>query len=195
MPYPKGHNEEIRERIIGEARKAFNLRGYDGVTIDDVMKAAGLTRGAFYFHFPSKVALYRESIAHILKDHPFTRWTKPQPGQPMAQRLVDAYLSERHLDDREESCPLVTHAAESARHDPETQETFASVMRMLVAILDKDDTGAGDREGLAVAALCVGGLSLARGVGDRELARHVLRATRSAAYELSGWQQPTTPER
>lgn len=191
MSYPKGHNDAVRQRILREARKAFNLKGFDGVTIDEIMKAAGLTRGAFYFHFPSKTALYRAAVAFVLEDHPVKRWMPGEKSkQPLARRLVNAYLSERHLEEMAESCPLITHAAETARSDAETKAVFASILLALVTTLgagiDIKDR-AGNNKGLAVAALCVGGLSLARGVDDPKLARRLLKATRHAATELAGW--------
>lgn len=40
---------------------------------------------------------------------------------------------------------------------------------------------------LAIAALCVGGLVVARAVDDSELASTLRDATRRAAFELGGW--------
>jgi AcrR family transcriptional regulator len=190
LAYPKGHNAAVRSRILAEARKAFNLRGYDGVKIDDVMSAAGLTRGAFYFHFASKALLYRESIAFVLDDHPVVRWVDNPGTERSGRQIVDAYLGARHLQDVADSCPLITHAAEAARSDEETQSVFARVLQALVNSIsgDVDSENADGTTGLAVAAMCVGGLSLARGVGDPELAARILEAARSVTYSLAKWE-------
>lgn len=74
MAYPKGHTASVRQRIVRSARKLFNLRGFERVTINEVMSDAGLTRGAFYFHFRSKAQLFRESLAHVLVEHPSKMW-------------------------------------------------------------------------------------------------------------------------
>src|SRR5215210_3817908 len=55
--------EETRRRIVEVAAEAFAQRGYDGTSLNDVIKASGLTKGGFYFHFPSKEALAREVLA------------------------------------------------------------------------------------------------------------------------------------
>ncbi|HTE67821.1 MAG TPA: TetR/AcrR family transcriptional regulator [Actinomycetes bacterium] len=48
---------ETRRRILDVAAEAFALRGYTGTSLNDVLKASGVTKGGFYFHFPSKEAL------------------------------------------------------------------------------------------------------------------------------------------
>lgn len=49
--------EETRDRILATARHAFAERGYDGASLNDLIRAAEITKGGFYFHFPSKAAL------------------------------------------------------------------------------------------------------------------------------------------
>jgi TetR/AcrR family transcriptional repressor of nem operon len=193
MAYPDGHNEEVRRRILREARKAFNLHGFGGVTIDQVMTSARLTRGAFYFHFKSKTDLYRQSIAFVLDEHPVTAWADDLQNVSPSRNMVDAYLSDRHLCEADASCPLVTHAAEAARGDRAIRSTFADVLRALIETINRD-LGARKIEedkGMVIAAICVGSLSLARGVDSPELARHILRAARSSVYSLAGWGLPT----
>jgi AcrR family transcriptional regulator len=48
---------ETRRRILDVAASAFAERGYTGTSLNEVLKASGLTKGGFYFHFPSKEAL------------------------------------------------------------------------------------------------------------------------------------------
>jgi AcrR family transcriptional regulator len=48
---------ETRRRILDVAAEAFADRGYTGTSLNDVLKASGVTKGGFYFHFPSKEAL------------------------------------------------------------------------------------------------------------------------------------------
>jgi AcrR family transcriptional regulator len=55
-----GRGEGTRRCIIDEAAIAFARSGYAGTSLNDVIAATGLTKGAFYFHFPSKEALALE---------------------------------------------------------------------------------------------------------------------------------------
>src|SRR3954463_10394706 len=48
---------ETKATIIRTAARLFRERGFDAVSINDVMTAAGLTVGGFYRHFESKEAL------------------------------------------------------------------------------------------------------------------------------------------
>jgi AcrR family transcriptional regulator len=50
-------SEETRERLLEAARKQFSSRGYDA-SVDDICAAAGVSKGAFYHHFPSKQAAF-----------------------------------------------------------------------------------------------------------------------------------------
>jgi TetR/AcrR family transcriptional repressor of nem operon len=45
---------ENRERIIDAAGALFREKGFDGIGVADIMKAAQLTHGGFYGHFGSK---------------------------------------------------------------------------------------------------------------------------------------------
>lgn len=52
--------EETRRRILLTAAEAFADRGYAGTSMNELVRAAGLTKGAFYFHFDSKEHLALE---------------------------------------------------------------------------------------------------------------------------------------
>ena len=54
MRYPAEQTAAKHERIVKEASRLFRERGFEDVTVGEVMKAAGLTHGAFYAHFGSK---------------------------------------------------------------------------------------------------------------------------------------------
>lgn len=57
---------QLRERnrglLLDAAESVFAERGYRVATVDDVAKAAGLTKGAVYSHFGSKEALFRAAV-------------------------------------------------------------------------------------------------------------------------------------
>jgi AcrR family transcriptional regulator len=55
---------ETRRRILEVAAEAFAEHGYAGTSLSDVLKASGLTKGGFYFHFPSKEALALATLRH-----------------------------------------------------------------------------------------------------------------------------------
>jgi AcrR family transcriptional regulator len=57
MSPPTDKGEETRQRILRLAIAAFAERGYDGTSLNELIRETGLTKGGFYFHFASKEAL------------------------------------------------------------------------------------------------------------------------------------------
>src|ERR1700730_10272453 len=66
MPYSPKHKQDTRERIVNSARRLFNRKGFTEVTIDEIMRHAGLTRGGFYKHFDTKEQLYEHAVKRFL---------------------------------------------------------------------------------------------------------------------------------
>jgi AcrR family transcriptional regulator len=55
--------QQTRDRLVDGAARAFHRLGYGLATTADIAREAGATRGALYFHFPSKEDLARAVIA------------------------------------------------------------------------------------------------------------------------------------
>jgi AcrR family transcriptional regulator len=49
-----------RRKILDVARRTFALHGFEGGSVDAIVKASGLSKGALYWHFPGKLELFRE---------------------------------------------------------------------------------------------------------------------------------------
>jgi len=56
---------ETRERLIHEARASFATIGYDATTNRTVAAAAGITTGAIYHYFPSKLDMYVAAFEQV----------------------------------------------------------------------------------------------------------------------------------
>jgi len=57
VPAATEKGEATRRHLLEVAAGAFAEKGYAGTSMNDVIKGAGVTKGGFYFHFPSKEAL------------------------------------------------------------------------------------------------------------------------------------------
>jgi AcrR family transcriptional regulator len=55
---PQQRAEETRSRILDAAVRKFANAGYDSASVDDICAEAGVSKGAFYHHFPSKQAVF-----------------------------------------------------------------------------------------------------------------------------------------
>lgn len=189
MPYSPEHRAKTRARIVESARILFNKHGFQNVTIDMIMQEAGLTRGGFYNHFKSKEALYGEAVSSFLTGRG-AQW-RDEAGidlsnlnPKMARHMVDAYLSDKHLDDIEGQCPMIALPSDVARADPETQEAFQTLLTAMVWLLENAIEGEDKsrREGaLTATALCVGGMVLARTLPSSPLVSEVKAAAHGAA--------------
>ena len=191
MPYSASHRDATRAKIIETARMLFNQHGFQNVTIDQVMQEAGLTRGGFYNHFKNKEALFSEAVSSFLMGRG-AEWRR-EAGidlsnlrPEMAQQMIDAYLSNEHLGDIDGQCPMIALPSDVARADPATQEAFQQLLAAMVWLLEATmPDGQTDRrqKALASAALCVGGMVLARTLPNSELAEEVRSAAHQAATQ------------
>ena len=55
---PQHRSEETRARILDAAVRRFAIAGYDAASVDDICAEAGVSKGAFYHHYPSKQAIF-----------------------------------------------------------------------------------------------------------------------------------------
>jgi AcrR family transcriptional regulator len=55
---PQQRSEETRSRILDSALRRFAIAGYDSASVDDICADAGVSKGAFYHHYPTKQAVF-----------------------------------------------------------------------------------------------------------------------------------------
>jgi TetR/AcrR family transcriptional repressor of nem operon len=58
----KNTGENAREALVDSGIDLFRRSGYVATTVDEICSAAGVTKGAFFHHFPSKEALATECL-------------------------------------------------------------------------------------------------------------------------------------
>jgi TetR/AcrR family transcriptional regulator, transcriptional repressor for nem operon len=186
MRYGAGHKEQTRERILRAAARLFRRDGYHSAGVDKVMEAAGLTAGGFYAHFPSKEALLAETLAPASEQASDSniQGLEGRQGRAWVEGFLANYLSPAHLASNYAGCPLPALVSEIARTGPPVKSSFETVVRRFADLLQRqsEDSLSEDRA-LALVALCVGGISVARSIQDQALAERVLKACRELAEE------------
>lgn len=187
MKVSRAQAEENRERILDSAAQLFRERGFDGIGLNDLMQAAGLTRGGFYGHFESKDDLAAQASGRALQANR-EQW-KQQTERSLAS-WVKAYLSDAHRDRLGAGCALVALAGDAARSGPAVREVFGEGVENLAAALQAQLPGAdaGERreQALAMLSTLVGALLLSRAVGDTGLSRELRDAARKHLPALAG---------
>lgn len=88
---------ETREHILQVARGLFLQSNYDGVSIQDITRAAGMTKGALYHHFTSKEQLFEE-VAHNLVGSSHTDFSA-LPGDSLRGFYTTLVENRRSRDD------------------------------------------------------------------------------------------------
>lgn len=196
MPYPASHRVEVKRRIIDSARKLFNRHGFESVSLNQVMAGAGLTHGGFYTYFRSKSDLYSEVLGCFFTD---PNWKSCWEGVKVdlssgdvGPQVVRAYLSRQHFEDVENSCPMVALPTDVARSGESAKRAFETVFRAMVSVLERSLVQKGQPRrtiAQATAALCIGGMVVARTVVNRAVADELREACTSVAMQLGGWNQ------
>lgn len=174
---------ESRERIVAAAARQIRTGGLDSVSIAELMKAAGLTHGAFYAHFPSRAALLAAALERALEDG--ARSAQKAYG-PHAERtlrgVVESYLSPAHRDGAHKGCAVPALAADVSRGDAETGRIMREQIEGFIASLAETIGDAPEARGQAIAtwSSMVGAIALARLFKDDPLGDEILAATRRA---------------
>jgi TetR/AcrR family transcriptional repressor of nem operon len=171
---------EHKTRVLDAAGRLFRENGFDNVSVSEIMKAAGLTHGAFYGHFASKEALVAEAIAHGVTPAPAAK-RKP------ATEYADNYLSVAHRDNRAGGCNFAGLGTEAARGSPELRHAMtASVEQQIQRFADASPGKTAKekrRAGIVAWSAMIGAVMLSRIVDDEKLSEEILKETR-AALEL-----------
>ena len=164
------------------ARRLFNRHGFDGVSLKQIMAGAGLTHGGFYSYFECKSDLYVEVLGCFFTD---PEWKSCWEGVEVdlaagdvGPQVVNAYLSRQHFEDVANSCPMTALPTDVARGSVSTKRAFETVFRAMVSVLERSTVKNGGprrEQAQAIAALCVGGMVVARALADRELRRRIAR--------------------
>jgi AcrR family transcriptional regulator len=193
MPYKPEHKRQTRERIVRGARRLFNRKGFSEVTIDEIMAEAGLTRGGFYRHFATKEELYGEALIQFTCRDPPEDWQRKHvdpcaQGPALARMIVDAYLSQEHLQDRDGSCPTLGVPSDVARSGAVVKRAFRAVVDGMLSVFVANLRGPRGRErGMALLSACIGAMVVARAVDDPTLAEAFRKAARRHVLATSGW--------
>lgn len=183
MKVSKEKSAENRAALLNSASRLFRLRGVDGVGVNDIAKAAGLTQGALYAHFESKQALVAEAFSHGFdgKMADAVEWAADR--EPTFEEYLGGLLSTHMRDRIDTGCPMAASCSETARQGDAVSASFASAFRQQVALLEKSLDGSIDaplrrRIALAAVAAEIGAVAVSRAIikADSSLADEVLES-------------------
>jgi TetR/AcrR family transcriptional repressor of nem operon len=180
MRISKEKAQENRNHIVETASALFRRKGFDGIGIADLMKAAGFTHGGFYNHFKSK-----DELAAAAADAAFKKLDEETALIDSVNDIIRRYISREHRDDVEGSCPAAALGGEAAHQADEVKEVFAAGIENWIERLDEALGRNGDiadprrrERAIALLSQAVGAVVLSRAIPDANgLADEILQAS------------------
>ena len=185
----RAESQAHRNQILDVAAQAFRERGFHGVSVSELMAAAGLTHGGFYGHFSSKEALMAQACERA-GERSRARWRGILGGEgtPASSRrkFVDFYLSKGHRDQPGGGCPLAALAGDVARHPDgdEVRAAYGGAVNQwaeMLTTLQPIEAGTKPRrrkKALLEMAALVGAVLLARATRGDAISEEILSSVR-----------------
>jgi TetR/AcrR family transcriptional repressor of nem operon len=187
MRYAASETAKKHDRILAEAARLFRERGFAGAGVAEIMKAAGLTHGAFYAHFDSKEALTAEALVRAFAQSDDRIYATTANAADPKQAFLDSYLSTRHRDHSGAGCAIAALGPEIAR-DPQLRAPFTEqVKRMIAGMAERFGWGskkASRQNAIHLLSAAVGALVLSRAVDDRRRSEEILASVRKTLASI-----------
>jgi AcrR family transcriptional regulator len=119
-----------RETILALARTAFADKGFDGASMQDLARAAGMSAGNFYRYFPSKAAIVQALVAReiALIDAGFARIEAAPDPMAAIPAMIRARISGEHAAD----CAVWAEIVSAAHRRPEIATALAQMEQAVV---------------------------------------------------------------
>jgi TetR/AcrR family transcriptional regulator, transcriptional repressor for nem operon len=197
--YPADHKARARDALLRAGARSLKTSGFNGVGVDGLAAAAGVTSGAFYSNFPSKQAML-EAIIDSGVGEPFLSDTDSATRTEGRARLTDfiqEYISADHSLDPAEGCVMPALSADVSRAEPPVKDAYQRKMTALVSriaeLLDGDESDR-QRRAWSIVALMVGSIVISRGIPEQSESRTAALdsalSTASALIEADPEEQP-----
>jgi AcrR family transcriptional regulator len=133
--------EETRERLLDAAVRTFELKGYEGATVAQIAKDAGVSSGAIYAHYSTKAELLVDALrAH--RERATAALLPPDSRSNVADLLVA--LGVRLGTPDPEATALLAEALLASRRDAELAHVLGAALgereQLLAALITRGQT-------------------------------------------------------
>jgi TetR/AcrR family transcriptional repressor of nem operon len=140
---PRTHSGiETRTRLLDSARDVIRAKGYTATTVDDICAAAGVTKGAFFYHFESKERLGVAAIEAFEARAAAIFGSAPYAANPDPRERVLGYVDFRaamlHGEIAQYTCLMGTMVQEVYNTHPDLRAACDQGMSAHVAELTRD---------------------------------------------------------
>ncbi len=121
-----------REAVLVKAMETFWHHGYEGTSVQDLVKSMGINRGSLYDTFGDKRSLFLEAIAHYEKTIVQRIIQTLEAPHASKQAIIDYFnhVVDRIMADKDRrGCLLTNTAVELCAHDPDTAQRITSDLK------------------------------------------------------------------
>lgn len=182
---------ETQKSLLSAASRSFRSKGYAGVGVDGIARAAGATSGAFYSHLGSKDGAFLAALELGLDE---VIETVPDYQQRYNSNWPEAfaryYLGSTHRRDLACGCAMTALSPDVVRSNDETRELYEHKMKTIAELIAKGLEGESDEEKLikawAFLSILIGALTTSRAMASEDQADAVASAAFTSAMTVVG---------
>jgi TetR/AcrR family transcriptional repressor of nem operon len=189
MRYPPDQKAKAKESIVRAGAQALRVNGFNGIGVDGLAAAAGVTSGAFYSNFSNKEALLDAVIGTCL-GQPFIDSTGDvAQRRENLRQWIHEYISAYHRENPAVGCVMPTLSADVARASPAVRETYrlkmTDLIRKLSSVLDGNESDR-ERRAWSIVAIMFGAIGIARAMPAGDDADRAMEHALDTAVSLVG---------
>ncbi|MEM7759596.1 MAG: TetR/AcrR family transcriptional regulator [Cyanobacteria bacterium P01_A01_bin.40] len=137
---PAKRKNQTRERILANAEELILRQGFAGTSIDNILTATEITKGAFFYHFKNKAELARVLVErYATRDWEmfaqFLRRADELSDDPLQSMLIFLKLFEEFIDGLNEplaGCVFASYIYESEQFDEGIKQFIAEEFKKWV---------------------------------------------------------------
>lgn len=186
MGHSRDEKTRNHDRIVEVAAQAVREGGTAGPGVAEIMQKAGLTHGGFYKHFDSRDELVASAVDRALADGERAMIQLTDGVADPLASFVDWYVSADHRDDPGHGCAVVALGADVPRAGEAVRSAYRAQVERYLSHLE-ELIGGDDARRSAITALAalVGGVLVARALGNSPLSDEILAGVRAAVNDQS----------
>jgi AcrR family transcriptional regulator len=123
--------ERTRERLLQAGFREVYRSGFQSASIDTILAATNVTKGALYYHFDSKDDLGYAIVEEIIAKLPHENWLRPlQRGKNPIDALIGiVQATSVRPEDVKGGCPLVNLAQEMSALDEQFRKRLETIFK------------------------------------------------------------------
>jgi len=198
MRYPPDQKTKARAALLRAGMRSMKVAGFNGIGVDGLAAAAGVTSGAFYSNFANKEEML-EAIVDAAVGEPFlsdTESAAKDECRSQLKKFIADYLSDFHVANPGDGCVMPALSADVARADANTRKAYEDRISALAdRIADGLDGARADRKRRAwsIVSLMVGAITISRAMSSSATQSEVIASLRKTANQLGSVPEKRKP--